>query len=179
MEMTGQRSFLERLIGAARLDSSVHEEVEHDREATSQAAAVVILGAVAAGLAGLGAGGGVLGLVLGVVFALVGWVVYAWLTYYVGTRLLPGPETRADWGELARTLGFASGPGMLLVLGVVPVLTELVSLVVGLWILAATIVAVRAALDVPTVRAVIVAVIAWIVRGIILAVAFGLAGGGG
>lgn len=175
MEMTEQRSFVDRLIGAARLDSSVYEEVEHDRDATGQAAAVVVAGAIAAGLAGLGANG-VTGLVLGVVLGLVSWAVYAWLTYFIGTRLLAGAETSADWGELARTLGFASAPRILLVIGVVSVLSGLVTAIVGIWLLVTTVVAVRAALDIGTGRAIAVALIGWIVQGIILAIAFGLAG---
>ena len=179
MESTGQRSFLERVIGAARLNSSVYEEVEHDRDATKQAAAVVVLGSVGAGLAGLGAGGGVAGLVLGVVGGLVGWVVYAWVAYFIGTKLLAGAETSADWGELARTLGFANGPRILLAIGVIPLLSGLAGLVVFIWMLLTTVVAVRAALDIGTGRAIVVAVISVIVAGIILGIAYGLAGVGG
>lgn len=175
MEMTEQRSFVDRLIGAARLDGSVYEEVEHDRDATGQAAMVVVAGAIAAGLAGLGANG-VTGLVLGVVLGLVSWAVYAWLTYFIGTRLLAGAQTSADWGELARTLGFASAPRILLVIGVVSVVSGLVTAIVGIWLLVTTVVAVRAALDIGTGRAIAVALIGWIAQGIILTIAFGLAG---
>ena len=175
METTEQRSLLARLIGAARLDGSVYEEVEHDREATGQAALVVVAGAVAAGIAGLGADG-VIGLVLGVVFGLAGWAVYAWLTYFIGTRLLAGPETSADWGELARTLAFANGPRILLVIAAAPALYEAVSAIVGIWVLVATIVAVRAALDFGWGRAIATAVIGLIAYAIIFIAAFSIAG---
>ena len=172
--MTEQRSFIDRLIGAARLDSSVYEEVEHDRDATGQAAAVVVAGSIAAGVAAIGELG-VAGLILGVVGGLVGWAVYAWVTYFIGTKILAGAETSADWGELARTLGFANGPRILLVIGVVSVLNALVSLIVLIWVLITTVVAVRAALDIGTGRAIVVALIGVIVAGIILGVAYGIA----
>jgi len=174
MEMREQRSFVDRLIGAARLDSSVYEEVEHDRDATGQAAAVVVAGSIAAGIAAIG-DLGVAGLILGVVGGLAGWAVYAWVTYFIGTKILAGAETSADWGEVARTLGFANGPRILLVIGVVSVLNALVSLIVAIWVLITTVVAVRAALDIGTGRAVVVALIGVIVASIILGVAYGIA----
>ncbi len=178
MEILEQRSFVDRLIGAARLDSSVYEEVEHDRDATAQAAIVVVLGAIAGGIAAIGELG-VAGLIFGVLGGLVGWAVYAWVTYFIGTKLLAGSETRADWGELARTLGFANAPRILLVIGVVPVLNALVGAIVGIWVLVTTVVAVRAALDIGTGRAIAVAVLglipAAIVTGIALAIADGIA----
>ena len=174
MEMTEQRSFVDRLIGAARLDSSVYEEVEHDRDATGQAAIVVVAGAIAAGIAGLGSEG-VAGLVLGIVLGLAGWAIYAWLTYFIGTKILAGSETSADWGELARTLGFANTPGILLVLGIVSAVSGLVLAIVGIWTLVTTVVAVRAALDIGTGRAIAVAVIGWIVLGVLRSFAAAIA----
>ena len=170
MEMTEQRSFVDRLIGAARLDSSVYEEVEHDRDATGQAAIVVVAGAIAAGIAALG-DLGVAGLIFGVLAGLVGWAVYAWVTYIIGAKLLAGAQTSADWGELARTLGFANGPRILLIIGVVPALNALVGAIVGIWVLIATVVAVRAALDIGTGRAIVVAVLGIIPAGIITGIA--------
>ena len=174
MEMTEQRSFVDRLIGAARLDSSVYEEVEHDRDATGQAAIVIVAGAIAAGIAGLG-NEGVAGLVLGIVLGLAGWAIYAWLTYFIGTKILAGSETSADWGELARTLGFANTPGILLVLGIVSAVSGLVLAIVGIWTLVTTVVAVRAALDIGTGRAIAVAVIGWIVLGVLRSFAAAIA----
>ncbi len=174
MEMTEQRSFVNRLIGAARLDSSVYEEVEHDRGATGQAAIVVVAGSITAGLAAVG-DLKVAGLILGIVGGLVGWAVYAWVTYFIGTKILAGAQTSADWGELARTLGFANGPRILLVIGLVPALNAVVGVVVGIWVLVTTVVAVRAALDIGTGRAIVVALIGVIVAGIILTIAYGIA----
>ncbi len=73
--------------------------------------------------------------------------MWAAITFFIGTRLLGTPETRANWGQLARTLGFAQTPGLLMVLAVIPAAGGLVGLVVFIWRIAAMVVAVRQALD--------------------------------
>jgi hypothetical protein len=99
------------------------------------------------------------------VAGVIAWAVWAALIYWIGAKMLPEPDTLADWGELARTVGFASTPGLLRVLGVVPVLGELVFLVTGVWMLVATVVAVRQALDYKSLpRAIGVCVIGWLAQ---------------
>jgi hypothetical protein len=155
-------TFGERLLRAARLDRAVYEEVEQDRTATGQALAVVALSSVATGV---GLRAGAQGIVVGLVAGVIAWAVWAALIYWIGAKMLPEPDTRADWGELARTLGFASTPGLLRVLGVVPVLGELVFLVTGVWMLVATVVAVRQALDYKSLpRAIGVCVVGWLAQ---------------
>ena len=166
-------TFVERMLGAAKLDSKVYEEVEADRTATPQAVGVVILASVAGGI---GLGEGVRGLVFGTVAGLLGWLVWAWLIYFIGTRWLPEPGTQADIGELLRTIGFATSPGILRVLGIVPVLSPIVLVVSLVWMLFAVIVAVRQALDYrSTARAVGVCIIGWLVQVAILVVLGGVA----
>jgi hypothetical protein len=155
-------SFGERMVRAARLDRAVYEELESDRTATGQAAAVVVLVAVATGI---GLGAGFRGLALGLVASLVAWALWAALIYWIGARMLPEPQTRSDWGELARTLAFASSPGALRVVGIVPVLGEIVFAITGIWMLVATVIAVRQALDYQSLpRAVAVCLIGWIAQ---------------
>jgi len=160
-----------RMLRAAKLDATLYEEVERDKTATGQAMTVVILSAVAAGL-GSARHAGVRGLVAMSLIALVGWVVWSALTYWIGTRILPEPATRADLGELLRAIGFASAPGVVRVLGVLPGLAALVALVAAVWMLVAMVIAVRQALDYSgTARAVGVCLIGWVVQ---VAVIFGL-----
>ena len=171
-------SIQDRMIRAAKLDTRLYKEVEADREATGQAMAVVVLSALAAGIGSLGSGT-LLGLVGGTILALVGWVIWALLPYYIGTRLLPEPQTKADYGELLRTIGFASAPGIIRVLGVGPGLGVLVFLVAGLWLLVAMVIAVREALDyTSTPRAVGVCLIGWLVQVLVFALAAQLFGMG-
>lgn len=167
---------IDRAMRASRLDAAVYEEVERDTTATTQAALIIVIGAVAAGLAGgLGAPGDLVGgLIGGIISGLLGWAVYAYVAFLVGTKLLAGPQTHADWGQVARTLGFANAPRALLILGIVPGVFAVVSFVVGIWVLVATVVALRASLDVSTGRAVAIAVVSVIALVIVTAVIGGL-----
>ena len=135
-----------RMTRAALLDAQIYEEVEADRSATPQALAVVVLASVAAGIGSL-ENNGWSGIGYITVAALVGWWVWAWLTCFIGTRILPRSETDCDLGELLRTIGFASSPGTLLVFAAIPAISLYVFLVCGLWMLAAMVAAVRQALD--------------------------------
>ena len=158
----------DRMIRAAKLDVQLYEEVEADSGAMRQAMTVVVLSAVAAGIGNI-ADGGLPGIVIGTLGALVGWYVWAFLTYFIGTRLLPEPDTRADHGELLRTIGFSSAPGLIRVFGIVPGLTSFVFAVAGVWMLVAMVIAVRQALDYKsTWRAIGVCAVGWIVQGLIL-----------
>ena len=172
LEATGQQSIIDRMIRAARLDPQLYEEVEHDRSATSQALLVVVLGAIAAGIGALS--GGIAGLVVGVVASLVGWVVYAFIAYWVGTNIFKGPHTEATWGQLLRTLGFANSPRILLVLVVIPVVGIFVGLAVFVWLLFTTVIAIRQALDFDTWRAIATAVVSLLAQVLIYSVVFAI-----
>jgi hypothetical protein len=161
-------SIQDRMFRAAKLDVQLYEEVEADRDATVQATIVVVLSAVAAGLGSLGSGSP-MGILTGTIVALASWLVWAFLTYFIGTRLLPEPQTSADYGELLRTIGFASAPGLIRVLGIVPGLAAPLFLIAGVWMLVAMVIAVRQALDyTSTLRSVGVCVIGWLVQVVIL-----------
>jgi len=157
-------TFSERIIRAARLDVNLYEEVEADKSALGQAMGVVVLSSIAAGVGTLSQGG-ISVLLVGTITALIGWYVWAYLTYFIGTRILPEPQTRADHGELLRTIGFSSSPGLIRVLGIIPGLAGIIFLGAAVWMLIAMVIAVRQALDYKsTVRAAGVCVIGWIVQ---------------
>ena len=170
-------SIQERMLRAARLDAQLYEEVEADQAAMGQAMGVVILSGVAAGIGNF-ANGGLVGTVTGTIAALAGWYIWAFLTYFIGTRFFPEPQTRADHGELLRTIGFSSAPGLIRVLGIIPGLTALVFAVAGVWMLVAMVIAVRQALDYQsTWRAIGVCVVGWLIQAMILAAAISMFSG--
>jgi hypothetical protein len=155
-------TFVERMIGAAKLDAATYEEVEADTGAMGQAMGVVALSAVAGGIGAIG-DGGMGGFVPMVIAGLLGWYLWAFLTWLVGTKLLSTPETSADMGQLLRTIGFSASPGILRAFGFLPMLGPLVTLVSGVWMLIAMSIAVRQALDYKsTGRAVAVCVIGFL-----------------
>ena len=155
-----RRSFLERILGALRLDADTYEEIEHDESALGQAAGVVALAAIAAaiGSAGSGGGGGAVGAVLG---SVIGWLISTGFIWVVGVYWM---KHTSDYRELLRTLGFAHAPNLLAIVGGVPLLGGLAMLVAGLWSLAAFVVAARQALDVTTGRALWVCFLAVLVN---------------
>ena len=164
-------SFLDRMLRAAKLDVNLYEEVEADTGAMRQAMGVVVLSSIAAGIGSI-ATGGLDGILMGTIAALIGWYVWAFLTYYIGTKFLPEPQTRADLGELLRTIGFSSSPGLIRILGIIPGLGGVVFLVASIWMLVAMVIAVRQALDYQsTWRAIGVCAIGWAIQGLILVVA--------
>jgi hypothetical protein len=167
------RSITERMIGAAKLDVATYEEVEHDSSATTQAAIVVSIVAICAAIGSVGDGGS--GAIVALISALVGWLVWSGVTYLIGDKLLGGTAT---WGELLRTLGFAQSPGVLYILGIIPILGALVGFLVWIWLLIAGIIAIRQALDFSTGKAIITAVLGMIAY-IAVAMVFGIIGGVG
>ncbi len=169
--------FTDRMIRAAKFDVNLYEEVEADKDAMSQAMGVVVLSSLAAGVGSIGTLG-LGGILLGTLAALGGWYIWAWLTYFIGTRFLAEPQTEADLGQLLRTTGFSSSPGLIRVLGIIPGLGTVVFAVASIWMLVAMVIAVRQALDyTSTFRAVGVCVIGWIIQTVILVLLFSLLGG--
>ena len=172
MASEGTHSMVERMVRASRLDVHIFEEVEADTSATRQALSVVALVALATGIASLGTTG-LIGLFVGVVSAIVGWALWAWILHLIGTKIMPSHSTHADWGQLARTLGFAQSPGIFKVLGLVPVIGNIIFAVASIWMLVAMVVAVRQALDyTSTWRAIAVVLIGFIPYVLLMSIAF-------
>ncbi len=166
-------SLIYRAFRAAKLDIHLYEEVEADRSAMRQAMLVVVLSGLAYGVGSISRGG-LLGLSLGVVLGLAGWYIWALIIFFVGTKLLPEPQTKSNVGELLRTIGFASAPGLVRVFGIFPAVQSFVFSLAAVWMLVAMVIAVRQALDYKTNwRAIIVCIISFalqfaIIRSIFL-----------
>lgn len=165
-----------RMLRAAKLDVNLYEEVEADEGALTQATLVVVLSSLAAGVGGIFSYG-FMAIIIGTISALIGWYVWAFLTYYIGTKLLPEEQTEADYGQLLRTLGFASSPGLIRVVGIIPGLLGIANFIASVWMLVAMVIAVRQALDYKsTLRAVIVCVIGWIIQLLVIMLFYALFG---
>ncbi len=170
--------YLDRIVRAAKLDVNLYEEVEADKGAMSQAMGVVVLSSVAAGIGSIGQLG-TKGVIIGAITALIAWYVWAYITYFIGVKILPEPQTKADHGELLRTIGFSSSPGLLRILAIIPGIGGIIFMIASVWMLAAMVIAVRQALDYQsTLRAVGVCMIGWVIQVIILMILFTVLGGG-
>ena len=158
----GYVAMLRRMLGAATLNIGVYEEIEADRSANLQALGVVVLVSLATGIGYLSTGG-VSGLIRAIIFGIIGWGLWALITYWIGTTLFRTRETEANWGQLLRTMGFAQSPGILRVFLFIPFIGPYIFYAVSFWQIVTVVVAVRQALDYrSTLRAVGVVVVAYI-----------------
>jgi hypothetical protein len=178
MATVQERSFVDRLIGVATLDTATFEEIEHDESATVWAAVIAILAGISFGvgvaIGELAFGWGEAALLFifqsyyFAVFGLGCLALFTTTAYLVGGKLLKTEATEVTWTELFRTLGFAGIP--LVALGWLLAMPFEIVLLVALgwllatgWFLAAVVVAVRQALDFSTGRAIVTALVAFIV----------------
>ena len=137
--------FINRIIRACKLDVSLYEEVEADQTATIQAASVVVLSSIAAGIGAISLGA--TNFLIAPLLSLASWYIWAYLIYFIGARLFPEKNTEADHGQLLRTIGFSSAPGLIRIFGFTPELMSITFIGSGLWMLVAMVIAVRQALD--------------------------------
>jgi len=170
------------MVRAAKLEVDLYEEVEADTSANGQALAVVVIVSLIAGI-----GGGISGLItedegalyflwgllIGMGSSIIGWLLWALVTYVVGVTLFKTEETEADYGQLLRTLGFANTPGILAFFIFIPILGGLLAFIGFIWKLVAGVIAVRQALDFSTERAIgtcIVGLIPFLLLNVLLTI---------
>ncbi len=159
--------FVNRIIRACKLDVSLYEEVEADKSATFQAALVVILSSLAAGVGAISLGAS--NFLMAPILSLISWYVWAYIIYLIGVKIFPEKNTKSDHGELLRTIGFSSAPGLIRIFGFTPELMSITFIGGGIWMLIAMVIAVRQALDYEsTWRAIGVVVIGFLIQAIIL-----------
>ncbi len=157
---------IRRMIGAALLQPSMFEEVEHDHTATLQAAMVVIIVAIATALGSYFTFGGnfIIAIAAGVVFGLVKWAIWAFITYIIGTKLFNTEGTHATWSQMARGTAFSQAPGVLFVFSALPIIGQFLLVMVSIWQLCAMTMAVKQVLDYRSMwRAVGVVVVGFII----------------
>jgi hypothetical protein len=162
--------FFRRLIGALVLDAGAYEDIEADWHASMQSVIVVAAVCVAGGIAGMGLGLGAAAFVSGAVIALGAWLVWAAVIVALGTSVLAEPQTKTDIPQLLRVLGYASAPGLFVVLAAMRAAAPFVMLMVAVWMTAAAVLAVRQALDYrSTARAIGVCVLSLLISAGVLA----------
>ena len=159
--------FVNRIIRACKLDVSLYEEVEADKSATLQAALVVVLSSIAAGIGAISLGAS--NFLLAPLLSLVSWYIWAYLIYLIGAKFFPEPNTKSNHGELLRTIGFSSAPGLIRIFGFTPELMTVTFVGSSFWMLACMVVAVRQALDYRSLwKAFGVVVLCWFIQALLL-----------
>ena len=156
----GKRTILDRMLGAALLEPETYEEAALASSVWMQAALVVIVTSVAAGVGNLG--GGLTGFVIAFLGGLLGWGSCAFASYWTATKKFGVPRTESTLGATVRGLGFASTPRLFLVFTFIPSVGFLIGLAVHAWTLITIGFAVRPALDLDTRPSVTVALAGWL-----------------
>ena len=161
------KNLINRIFRAIKIDVELYEEVERDKSATMQAGLVVVLSSMAAGVGALQLGAS--NFLLAPIFSLISWYVWAYIIYFVGVKLFPEKNTKSNHGELLRTIGFSSAPGLIRVFGVTPDLMAVTFIGSAFWMLACMVVAVKSALDYESLwKAFGVVVVAWLFQAFFL-----------
>ena len=138
-------TFFNRIFRAINIEIDIYEEVKKDTSATIQAGIVVVLSSLAAGVGALQIGAS--NFLLAPVISLLSWYILAFILYFVGVKLFGGSKTKSNHGEILRTIGFSSAPGLIRVFGVTPDLMKVTFIGSQFWILACMVVAVYSALN--------------------------------
>jgi len=159
--------FINRIYRAIKIDAELYEEVEKDKSATIQAGTVVALSSLAAGVGALQMG--MSNFLLAPAMSLLSWYVWAYIIYFVGVKLFSGSRTKTNHGELLRTIGFSSAPGLIRVFGITPDLMSVTFVGSAFWMLACMVVAVKSALDYESMwKAFGVVIVAWLFQAFFL-----------
>ena len=159
--------FTGRVFRAIKIDIDLYEEVEKDKKATFQAGIVVVLSSLAAGVGSLHLGAS--NFLIAPALSLLSWYVWAYIIYFVGVKMFPDPQTKSSHGELLRTIGFSSAPGIIRIFGITPTLMTVTFIGSAFWMLACMVVAVKSALDYNSMwKAFGVVVLCWFFQAILL-----------
>jgi hypothetical protein len=143
-----------------KLDFAVFKDIESDPKATTEAAIVV---AVASVLSAIGSAFAsqrwLLAFLGGVIGGFVAWIVWSYVSYFVGSVLY---KSQGTFENMLRVIGYASAPQLLGILALIPCVGWIGTLVGTLLSLIAGVMAIREGLDLDTGQALIVALVGWL-----------------
>jgi hypothetical protein len=154
--------FTQRFAGALFLQRSLYDYAAATPTATAQAIAVVCFAGMVQPST-LTKELGAWGLIITMLFALLRWFVFATCIAYPTARLFA--RRPIEYRRLLRCLGFAEAPGILNLFAYLSnePLPEWTNVVLWVWLLAASIVAIRSAVTVTTARAAVIGVVAFLI----------------
>ena len=162
--------FFNRLYRAARLEPGLFNEVMEDKKAMFQSMMAVFFYSMAVAY-GIFGRAGASAINFGMIVTLFGWYVWAISTYFISVRLIPERQTQVDRKSVLRALGFASSPGLICIMALIPDMSAAILLIAAVWMITAAVVALKQALNYSsTIRV----VSACLIGGVISAVFQGL-----
>jgi hypothetical protein len=163
----------DRIIRAIRLDRTLYREVADNPAYMNEAILIVVFVSI---LAAVGTIGGGIGAYIIQVFngLLFGWLLWAVVAYFVGTQFFQG---HSSIPEMMRVLAYANLPRLLGLFGFIPCIGPLLALAGWILSVVAGVIAIRESMEFDTTKAVITAVIGFLVFLVVsIFVAFVMAG---
>ncbi|MCB8982961.1 MAG: YIP1 family protein [Ardenticatenaceae bacterium] len=162
--------FWQRIKGVFSLDREVFRDIEQDESSLSQAAIIVLLVAILAGIGAAGAAamgaaavqslsnfagdldlpsltpsfGAAGAFINAFVGAFISWGVWALVTYFIGVKVFNGESTVS---EMMRLIGFAQAPRLMSVFSFIPCIGFLFSFAGWIWAIVTSIIAIQEGVD--------------------------------
>ena len=129
------QALFQRMLRAARMDAQLFEEIVSDPTLQGQSVWVVAIFAMATAFGTFTLISGT-AVNIGLLTTMIGWYIWAFSVFYIGTRILKGDSAPPDRKTIMRVMAFACAPGIFRLLGLIPKTTTLVFIVTSLWMLA-------------------------------------------
>ena len=136
------KNYLSRIFRAAKLDRTLYQEAVDDPKFFGQAIITVIAYSSFSGIGGFGLAGGS-GINIGMASTLIAWYVWAFTTYFIGAKFFRESDEPVERKAVYRAMGFATAPGLLRIFGLVPSIGSLIVLLVSIWVIVASVIAVK------------------------------------
>lgn len=170
-------SFLQRIIGVVKLQEPVYANIKRDAGALPQAAVIVVLSALATNVwVALFAPDGLIRAAGGVVLAIIAWLLFGGLAWWLGVRWFAPRYALPDLRQMLTLTGFATAPTLLNLLGFLPVIGWLVLMIASIWSLLTAYTAVRVGLATDERNGLAATFIAYLANALLFAVAANLLG---
>lgn len=152
---------IDRIIRAIKLDKSLYAEVANNKNLMSESVIIVLVTAALAGIGSMiNAERPMVAFITQIVSNLLfGWFLWSLIAYFIGKVFFDGDS---DVEEMLRTLGFATAPRLLSLFSFVPCVGWLIGLAGGILSLIAGIIAIRESMEFSTEKALITAIIGFI-----------------
>jgi len=152
---------INRIIRAIKLDRTLFSEVAHNESLLGESLIIVFLVAVVSGIGTMvNASQPIFALTTEVINSvLFGWLLWSVVAYFVGTAFFGG---KSSINEMLRTFGYANAPRLLGLFAFIPCIGWLLALLGGILSLIAGIIAIRESMEFETEKAVVTAIIGFI-----------------
>jgi hypothetical protein len=138
----GMKILFARLFRVIRLDQSMFDEIASDPSLQPHSVWAVAIFAMATSF-GLfsSAGGTTVNIVL--ITTMLAWYVWAFSVFYIGSRAFRAETSPVDRKAVMRVVAFASAPGLIRLLGLIPKSFVILLLISSIWILIAAVIGLK------------------------------------